>query len=92
MEKRRKLSSEFKTKVVLESLKERLTLSEISQKYEVHPNQIVRWKKEFLSGAEEVFKKSRTGKTDTSAKETERLYKKIGQLQVEVDFLKKALE
>jgi transposase len=45
---RRKFTSKFKTKVVLESLKERQTLSELARKYEVQPQQISSWKKDFL--------------------------------------------
>ena len=45
--KRRKFTSKFKTKVVLESLKERQTVAELAQKYEIHPTQISAWKREF---------------------------------------------
>ena len=45
---RRKYSSEFKSKVAIESLKERLTLSELSKRHEVHPNLIIQWKKTFI--------------------------------------------
>ncbi|MFO7657159.1 MAG: transposase [Bacteroidales bacterium] len=44
---RRKFSAAFKTKVVLEAIKERYTLSELAQQYDLHPNQIALWKKEF---------------------------------------------
>jgi transposase len=53
--KRRKFSSTFKFIVVLEALKERQTLSELSQKFEISPQQISTWKREVLEGAEEVF-------------------------------------
>ena len=55
---KRKFSAEFKTKVVLEALSERLTASELAQKYEIHPNQIAQWKREFLDRAAEVFERS----------------------------------
>ena len=87
--KRRKLSTSFKTKVVLEALSERYTIQELGRKYEVHPNQINKWKTHFLEHAESVFEKP-----DSSTKpesEEEKLYKVIGQLKVENDFLKKAL-
>lgn len=54
---RRKFSAEFKTKVVLETLSERLTLTELAQKHEIHPNQITQWKREFLEKASEVCSK-----------------------------------
>jgi transposase len=93
MNKRKKHSNEFKTKVVLEALKERLTLSELAGKYELHPNQISIWKKHFLDRVGTVFgsQNLRVSSSD-SEKEKERLYGKIGQLQVEVDFLKKTLK
>jgi len=90
MSKRRTFSAKFKTKVVLEALQERLSLQEIAQKYQIHPNQIHKWKNEFLNNAETVFDKGTQSKK-RDLKEEEKLYKKIGQLQVEVDFLKNAL-
>ena len=92
-QKRRKFNPEFKTKVVLEALSERLTLTELAQKYELHPNQITLWKREFLDRAPEVFSKGdKAQKAEQDSKqETEELYKTIGQLKVEVDWLKKKL-
>ncbi|MCX6178105.1 MAG: transposase [Chlorobiales bacterium] len=54
---RRKFTPEFKTKVVLEALSERYTFTELAQKHEVHPNQIIQWKREFLDKASEIFSK-----------------------------------
>ncbi|MDT9547428.1 MAG: transposase [Chlorobium phaeovibrioides] len=54
----RKFSAEFKTKVVLEALRERFTLTELAQKHEIHPNQITLWKREFLKKAPEVFSRA----------------------------------
>jgi transposase len=87
--RRRKHSAEFKVKVVLDMLKGVETLSEISGKYGVHPTQITKWRRTFLEKAPELFgdKESRTEKVRDEV-ESE-LYKKIGQLQVELDFLKK---
>lgn len=89
---RRKFTKEFKLKVVLEALKERLTLSELSQKYELHPNQISAWKQDFLSKAGQVFATpAGAAVAETTEAEKEKLYAKIGQLQMEVEFLKKKL-
>lgn len=87
---RRKFTSAFKTKVVLESLKERSSVEELSKKYEVHPTQINSWKREFLSKASELFdgKESKANKDEI---DSEKLYAQIGQLKVENDFLKKKL-
>ena len=87
---RRKFTAEFKTKVVLEALKERQTIEFLEKTYELHPNQITTWKKEFLSKASGVFDmKESDGKSD--GPDTEKLYAQIGQLKVENDFLKKKL-
>lgn len=89
---RRKFTREFKLKVILEALKERQTLSELSQQYELHPNQITAWKQDFLSKAGEVFSSPVPEASDKESQaEMEKLYAKIGQLQMEVEFLKKKL-
>ncbi len=89
MSKRRKFTAEFKTKVVLEALKERCTLTELAQKHQLHPVQITNWKKDFLQGASSLFDKkaSKSNEEDTSV-ERSKLFAKIGELQMEVDFLK----
>lgn len=91
---RRKFSAEFKTKVVLEALKERSTVEEIARKYEVHPTQINTWKKDFLSKAALVFESEQKPSEDKEQKEAaiEKLYAQIGQQKVEIDFLKKKLQ
>ena len=75
--------------MVLEALQERETIQEIARKYELHPTQISNWKSQFLSEASGVFEKGVT-KNDEE-KEKAELFKKVGQLQMEVDFLKKVL-
>lgn len=88
---RRKFSASFKAKVALEAIKERDTIQQLASKYEVHPNQISIWKKEFLAGAEAIFSGELPARKGDEDKEKDRLYGKIGQLQIEVDFLKKVL-
>ena len=88
-QKRRKFSGAFKAKVAIEALKERETLAEISKRFEVHPNMISKWKQEFLEKSAEVFDK----KSDADSEvDPEKLYAKIGQLEIENDFLKKSLK
>jgi transposase-like protein len=89
---RRKFTVTFKTKVVLEALKERMTLSELGEKYELHPNQIRIWKREFVNNAENAFKDSGGSKEmkEAHAKEAE-LYEQIGRLKVDNEWLKKKL-
>ncbi len=89
MKKRKIYSSGFKTKVVLEALQERETIQEIGKKYEIHPNQISTWKSQFLANANSVFEKGVA--TSDDEKEKDALFKKVGQLQIENDFLKKVL-
>jgi transposase len=87
MKKRKTHSAGFKTKVVLELLQKRETVQEIGRKYDIHPSQISTWKSQFLSNASSIFEK-RASKTD-DGKEKDALFKKVGQLQLENDFLKK---
>jgi len=89
---RRKFGAEFKTKVALEALKERLTLAEMAKKYELHPNQISLWKQEFIEKSSLVFATKKSRKESEDAVDTEKLYSKIGQLEMENDFLKKNLK
>jgi len=89
--KRRKFSSEFKLKVILEALSERSTLSELSQKYELHPNQISKWKQDFLSKAKSVMDSELPKSKESPSENAKELYSKIGQLQMELDYLKKKL-
>lgn len=84
---RRKFSGAFKAQVAIEALKERDSLSELSKKFEVHPNMISKWKQEFVDRAAEIFE---TKSPDKQAQvDVDRLYSKIGQLEMERDFLKK---
>ena len=90
MNKRRNFTAKFKTKVVLDALSERQTITELAQKHKLHPNQISRWKQEFLSGAETIFEKGAKRRKSEDF-EKDRLYKIIGEQKVDIDFLKKAL-
>jgi transposase-like protein len=84
---RRKFTAAFKAEVAIEAIKERYTLAELSKKYEVHPNMITKWKKEFLDRSAEIFQ-SRSPREDFES-EKEVLYSKIGKLEIERDWLKK---
>ena len=92
--KRRKFTAKFKTKVVLEALKEQKSVSELAMAYELAPTQISKWKKEFLSGAEEVFSSTvKSVKSEVEVQEErDRLLQTIGALKVENDYLKKNLK
>lgn len=88
---RRKFSSEFKSKVAIEALKERYTLAELAQKFELHPNQISLWKQEFLERSKSIFEGSEKKEDSQPEIDLEKLYSKIGRLEMERDFLKKSL-
>jgi transposase-like protein len=87
---RRKFTAEFKAKVAMEALQERSTLSELSKRYEVHPNLITQWKKSLISNGFMVFKDAHPEKDDRD-KLLESLYKEIGSLTMDNNFLKKKL-
>jgi len=85
---RRNHGAPFKAKVALEAIKDEQTLVELSQRFQVHQNLIVQWKKQLLNRADEVFEKDKKPDEGPSVKE---LHAKIGQLAMENDFLAVAL-
>ena len=86
---RRKFTASFKAEVVVEALKERKTISELAQQYDLHPNQITTWKKEFLASAATVFEAQVDTEREALEQKQAELYQQIGRLQVENEFLKK---
>lgn len=84
---RRKLTAAFKAKVAIEALKERESLAELAKRFDVHPNMISKWKQQFLENSAKVFDK---GLDPENKVDIEKLYSKIGKLEVERDFLEKA--
>ncbi len=86
---RKKYSKEFKARVALDAIKGQKTTSELSSEYGVHANQITRWKKQLMDVSPDVFARVKDKEADKKKKERDRLYKKVGQLQIEVDWLKK---
>ena len=86
--KRKKHSAEFKAKVALEAIKVEETLQQLASRYGVHPAMITRWKRELVENAPEVFGKGAKAEKDIQA-QIEELYRQIGQLKVERDFLAK---
>ena len=87
---RRKHSAAFKAKVALDALKERETLSELGAKYNLSPVQIGQWKKQLLEHSSSAFESgAKKGAADETESLLQTLYQKIGQYQVELDWLKK---
>jgi transposase len=86
---RRTLSAAFKAKVALEAIREQKTINQLAAEYELHPNQISQWKKLLLENSALVFD-PQAGRHDTeSEKKSDELFRQIGQLKVENDWLKK---
>ena len=90
---RRKLDDALKTKVVLEALKEAEPLSVLASRYQVHPNQISQWRKQFLSHAQIAFggDKNAEAELDRIRQERDEYARKVGELTMDVEFLKKNL-
>ncbi|GAB6097208.1 IS3 family transposase [Desulfatiferula olefinivorans] len=89
--KRKQYSPEFKAKVAVAAIKNEETIAELSAKYQVHPTMINNWKKALLEGASDLFDKGQKSKKNHEAT-LDKLYRKIGQLEVENDFLSKGLD
>ena len=86
---RRQHRGEFKAKVVLEALRGERTLNEIAADYGVHPLQITQWKKVALEALPQVLSSRRGNQSQEEEALKAALYQQIGQLQVELDWLKK---
>jgi transposase len=84
---RRNHGAVFRAKVALEAIKGEQTLSKLSSRFQVHPNQITQWKQQLLQGASEVFEKN----IKSREPDVKELHAKIGRLAMENDFLAVAL-
>lgn len=87
---RRRHSSEFKARVALEALKGQKTLNELASEFGVHPVQIAQWKRHLQEASAGVFESGDASQRERQQEQlVERLYQEIGQLKVEVDWLRK---
>jgi transposase len=87
--KRKKYSKELKTKVALAAIKGNQTANEIASEFGIHVSLVNRWKKEAIEALPLVFGESRAKQDKEIEIERERLYQKVGKLQIELDWLKK---
>ena len=86
---RRSFSAEMKGRIALEAIKGQRTIQEISSHYGVHPNQVTNWKRQAAEGMSSLFADRRTRPDNGEESLKAELYQQIGQLQVELDWLKK---
>ncbi len=89
MVKRKQYDSQFKAEVALEAVKNQKTIAQIGSDYGIHPNCVSKWKKQLLETLPKVFTNRQTRADKASAKLIDELYRQIGQLKVELDWLKK---
>lgn len=88
---RKQFGKEFKAKVALEALKEQKTMAELSSEFGVHQSQIAAWRNQLKEQMASVFGRSESDELKEKDALIEQLYKNIGKLQVESDWLKKKL-
>ena len=86
---RKRYSAECKAKLALEVIKGHRTLAEIASEAQVHPNLLMQWKKQLLDSLPSVFADKRVKDNKEQEALTDQLYQQIGQLKVELDWLKK---
>lgn len=82
-------TTQFKTKVALEAIREQKTVNELTAEYGVHATQINTWKKQILSAIPDVFSRKNNKVEQDQQGLVDELYRQIGQLTVERDWLKK---
>jgi transposase-like protein len=86
---RKRYPPSFKAKVALEAIREQKTSAELATLYQVHPGQIRNWKRVVLKGLVDLFSDRRKGEEQDNEKLISELYRQIGQLKVDLDWLKK---
>lgn len=88
-QKRRKFSSEFKARVARAALREDKTVAQLAGEFDLHPNQITEWKRQALESLPDTFSRKKKQEQKDNQELVDRLYRQIGELQVDVNWLKK---
>ena len=86
---RKRYKKILKAQITLDAIKDQKTIAELASEYGVHANQISLWKKQLLDAAPTAFSNGKDKDAEQKEVERDHLYKKVGQLQIEVDWLKK---
>ena len=89
MATRKRYTANFKAKVAIEAINNLRTINEIASEHGIHPNQVTNWKKLLIEGAGMMFSQKRDKQQRNQQALTDELYRQIGQLKVELDWLKK---
>ena len=89
--KRKKFSKEFKSKVTLGAIKGFRTINAITSEFDLHHSQVTLWKKQVITGLGDIFERKGKNQSEVLEQEKDRLYQKVGQLQIELDWLKKKM-
>lgn len=89
MSKKRTFEDNVKVKVAIEAIKGEKTISELASHYEIHPSQIRQWKQHFMENADSIFSHKKDPRLKEQEVLIEELYKKIGEKEIELEFLKK---
>ena len=90
--KRQQYDDTFKAKVALEAIKGEHTIAELVSKYQVQAGQILQWKKRLIEGASDLYRRKQDPEIGELKEEREKLYNRIGQQTMEIEFLKKNCE
>ncbi len=91
MAQRKRHTGQFKARVAIEVIAGHKTVNQIAAEYGVHPSQVNKWKKDAVQGLPEVLSDGRGGKHSGQEELEARLYQQIGQLTMELGYLKKKL-
>ena len=88
--KRKQHSSQFKAKVALAALQNEETTAQLASRFDIHPTMISTWKRQLLDSAADLFDKNQKSRKQVEG-QIDDLYRQIGQLKVENDFLARKL-